>query len=221
MVLRSSNQMGLSVLLYNLVGSMTSKMASFKPEVPISQLVDDIGTKFQRLLPCFRGRATRRDKWQYCPMSEYVENRRWRPLKVEMIKRILHLVYTIATKFKRLYPCFWGRATRLDYCGDSTTCTFMRNWRWRPVTGSLFDIMHISSCIHDSNEIPTTKLTFSGSGNKTGLLCRLPDAWICKELEMARLNKQLTDTIFNSQLIHTSAVSAIVWLCSPTLKTLV
>ena len=38
-------------------------------EVPISQFVNNIGTKFQRQYPCFRGRATREDKWQYYPMS--------------------------------------------------------------------------------------------------------------------------------------------------------
>ena len=71
---RSSNPNGQSALLLNLTGSM----ASFKPEVLISQLVDNMWTKFQRLYPCFRGWATRRDKWQYCPMSGYIENRRWR-----------------------------------------------------------------------------------------------------------------------------------------------
>jgi len=32
-------------MLYNLTGSNKSNMAAFKPEVPISKLVDKIGTK--------------------------------------------------------------------------------------------------------------------------------------------------------------------------------
>ena len=45
---------------------------------------------------------------------------------------------------------------------------------------------------------------FSGSGNKTRLLRKLVDVWICKELMMAHIYFQLTDTISNSELIHTS-----------------
>ena len=50
---RCSNPMGLSVLLRDLTGSMKTKMASFKPEVPASQLVKDIVTKFQWLYRVF------------------------------------------------------------------------------------------------------------------------------------------------------------------------
>ena len=39
-----------------------------------------IATTFQRLYPCFRGRATRRDWWKCSPTSGYVGNQRWRPL---------------------------------------------------------------------------------------------------------------------------------------------
>jgi len=42
-------------MLYNLTGSKKSNMAAFKPEVPISKLVNKIGTKVQRLYTCFRG----------------------------------------------------------------------------------------------------------------------------------------------------------------------
>ena len=69
MLARSSKPMILCVLWWDLTGSMKTKMASFKPEVSLSQLVNNIGTKFQRLYQCFRGQATRGDKWQYCPMS--------------------------------------------------------------------------------------------------------------------------------------------------------
>ena len=43
--------MELPIMLYDLTRSEKSKMASFKPELPISLLVDNIGTKFQRLYP--------------------------------------------------------------------------------------------------------------------------------------------------------------------------
>ena len=45
---------------------------------------------------------------------------------------------------------------------------------------------------------------FSESGNKIKLLLELTDARLCKELKIAHSNCQLTDAIFNSQLIHTS-----------------
>jgi len=36
--------MGLTKMLYDQIGSEKSNMAAFKPEVPISKLVDKIGT---------------------------------------------------------------------------------------------------------------------------------------------------------------------------------
>jgi hypothetical protein len=48
-------------MLCDLTGSEKSNMAASKPEVPISQLVDKIGTKFQRVCLCFRGPAFRRE----------------------------------------------------------------------------------------------------------------------------------------------------------------
>jgi len=46
----------------------------------LSQLVYVIATKFQRLHPYFRGQTTDLDYWEYCPMSGYDVNQRWRPL---------------------------------------------------------------------------------------------------------------------------------------------
>ena len=131
---------------------MQTKMASFKPEVPISQVEHNMGTNFQRLYPCFVGRAIRGDKWQYCPMSIFfVENRRWPPLTgskndITYISACLH----DSNKIPRLYPCF---SRRLDYCGDCLTCGFVRNGRWRSATGSRNNITHSSAFIRDSNEI--------------------------------------------------------------------
>jgi len=39
----------LTKMLYNLTGSKKSNMVAFKPEVPISKILDKIGTKIQRL----------------------------------------------------------------------------------------------------------------------------------------------------------------------------
>jgi len=39
-----------------------------------------MATKFQRLRPCLRDKATRIGYWEYCTMSERVVNQRWRPL---------------------------------------------------------------------------------------------------------------------------------------------
>jgi len=52
---RSSYPMGLSQMLYDQTGSDKSNMVAFKPEVPISKLVDKIRKKVQRLCIRFRG----------------------------------------------------------------------------------------------------------------------------------------------------------------------
>ena len=75
----------------------------------------------------------------------------------------------MATKFQRLYPCFRVRATRLHYCGDCSTCGFVSNQRWRPVTGNIYDITQISASTHDCREIPTAVAMFSRSRYTTGL----------------------------------------------------
>jgi len=54
--------MELSKMLYNQTGSKKFNMVAFKPEAPISKLVDKIETKVQRLYIyiniCLRGHAT-------------------------------------------------------------------------------------------------------------------------------------------------------------------
>ena len=78
------------------------------------------------------------------------------------------LVYMIITKFQRIYPCFQGRATGLDYSGSSLACALEGNQRWRPVTGRRKDITNISACAHVSNEILTAIPMFSGQGRRHG-----------------------------------------------------
>ena len=75
-------------------------------------------------------------------------------------------MYTIATKFLRLYPCFWGRATRLDNCGDYPTCGWAGNRRWRSLTESRYDITHISARSYSSYEIPAAIPNFWGRATR-------------------------------------------------------
>ena len=49
-------------------GSRKSNMAAAKPELPISQLVEEITEKLQRLDPCFWGRRTQGLYYGSCPM---------------------------------------------------------------------------------------------------------------------------------------------------------
>ena len=125
--------------------------------------------------------------------------------KVDMTKRIYQLVYIIATKFQRLYPCFRGRATRFDYCGDGPTCWFVKNWRWWPVTGSIYDIsvsklVYTIATILQRLYIPM----FFGSGYKTRLWWLLDrrrvDLWTVKD---GVYKLPVNGPIYNSQLICT------------------
>ena len=59
--LGSDNLMRLLRMLRDLTGSAKSKMAAIKPEVMISQLVDELATKFQRLHPSSKGPAFKWD----------------------------------------------------------------------------------------------------------------------------------------------------------------
>ena len=76
--------------------------------------------------------------------------------------RISQLVYNIAITFKRLYPCFRGQATQVNYNRrDSQMCGLVEK-RWRPLTRNRNNITYISACIHDSNAIPTAILMLWG-----------------------------------------------------------
>ena len=71
--------MKLTGMLNNQTGSENSEIAASKPEVPISQPVDMIGTHFQRLYQCFRSQAhggTSGDTFRRL----YIVNQRRRPL---------------------------------------------------------------------------------------------------------------------------------------------
>ena len=66
-----------------------------------------------------------------------------------------------------------------------TVITADENWRrnskLQPLTGSRFEIKFILARIHDSNEIPTAILMYSGGqarGNKERLVRILSDVWV-------------------------------------------
>jgi len=61
--------------------------------------------------------------------------------------------------------------------------------KWLPISGSRYEITHISASIHDRNEIPTAIPMFSRSGDTTKLLRRLSDVRIRGKSKMAAINR--------------------------------
>jgi len=62
------------------------------------------------------------------------------------------------------------------------------NQRWLPITGSRYEITHISAYIHERNEIPMAIPMFSRSGNTTEVLRRMPDVQLGDKSKMAACN---------------------------------
>jgi len=58
------------------------------------------------------------------------------------------------------------------------------------ITGNAYAITNISDCIHDSDEISTATLTFSGSSNKLRLMWILSDVSVTRKLKMAAINRK-------------------------------
>jgi len=97
---------------------------------------------------------------------------KWRLLsEVNMEWHISQLVCEMATKFQRLYLFFRCQATRMDCSKHCRVSGWVRNQRWRPITGSDCGTTYISACMLDSNDIPTAIPMFSMSSNtiSTGL----------------------------------------------------
>src|SRR5664279_3866482 len=63
----SSNSMALWPILSDITGNRKSKMAAYKPEVLITQPLDYIATRFQRLSSHFRGPVIQRHYGRFCP----------------------------------------------------------------------------------------------------------------------------------------------------------
>ena len=73
--------MGLVQILSDQTGCGKSNMAASKPEEPISPLLGEIATNFQKLfMAMFWGRATRLDRCENCPNCGFVMSQKWRPL---------------------------------------------------------------------------------------------------------------------------------------------
>jgi len=101
--------------------------------------------------------------------------------------------YMIATKFQQLYLCFWGQGSgnteRL--VGYSLMSGYVVNQRWRPLTGSLYEITYISARTHDSNGISTANPTFSRSRNSVELVSILPDVNGSRKFKMAAVKQEV------------------------------
>jgi hypothetical protein len=69
----------------------------------------------------------------------------------DMESRVSQLLDQTATKFQRLRPCFRDPATQWDQCGYCTMHREVENQRWRPLTGSGYDMIY-PSLYNDSNE---------------------------------------------------------------------
>jgi len=91
----------------------------------------------------------------------------------------------IATKFQRLYPCFWGQVTRKEEWEYFLMSGYVVNQRWRPLTGNRYEITYISARIHDSNDISTATPIFSRSSNSVELVSILPDVNGSRKFNMA------------------------------------
>jgi len=97
---------------------------------PRSQFLDKIGTKFQRLPPCFRG--ARNPTVLLGILSDVTGSQKSKMEASNLEIRISRLVDMIATKFQWLLPCFWGQGIQRynwEYC---LTLPEVRNPRWRP-----------------------------------------------------------------------------------------
>ena len=105
--------MELSRILSNQTGSGKSKMATYKLEIPISRLVDEIEAKFQRLSPVFQGPAIQRKT-----LNIVRPNRKWKIQDRGFQNRnyliIVRLVDEIKTKSQRLNLHFRDEAIQGD-----------------------------------------------------------------------------------------------------------
>ena len=73
--------MRLTGTLYDQTGNRKSNMAAAKTEVLITQLADQLGTRFQRQNYMFLGFPNSMEQMQYCTIAPEVGNPIWRPPK--------------------------------------------------------------------------------------------------------------------------------------------
>jgi len=68
---------------------------------------------------------------------------------------------------------------------------YVANQRWRPLTGSRYEITYISTSTHDSNEISTATPTFPRSSNSVKLVPILPDVNGSLKSKMAAVKQKV------------------------------
>ena len=104
-------------ILLDETGSGNFKMAAAEPHVPITQVLDKVATKFQRVTHIFVVRqlnGTKPDIAQ-CKRKTLIQNGdRQTGSKPEVL--ISQLLDKIATPFQRLHPHFRSPATQWHYC---------------------------------------------------------------------------------------------------------
>ena len=107
MILRSSYPIKQTRTLGVLAGSGNSKMVSSEPNVSISRLVDMMGHNSNGYIHVFGVRQhgeTSRDTFRRLSILQVKASGRIPEVNSKYC--VYQLVYTIATKFQRLYPCF-------------------------------------------------------------------------------------------------------------------
>jgi len=107
------------------------------------------------------------------------------------VHRISKLLYMIAAKFQRLYPCFWGWVTRRDYWEYCLMSEYVVYQRWRILTGSRYAITYISARIYDSNKISAVTPTFMRFSNSVELVSILPDVNGSRKSKMAAVKPEV------------------------------
>ena len=104
--------MGIVQILSDQTGCGKSNMAASKLGTPISQLPGEIETKLQRLYPCFRGQATRRDKWEYI-VQNHLFGAYSSICYISSPKLLLwHVASPAALSERDLYSCFFSFYSR-------------------------------------------------------------------------------------------------------------
>jgi len=148
--------------------SQKSKMAAEKTKLNVAQFLHTIATKFQRLYPCFRGRASRLDYSEECSMCGKLRNQIWRQNEETSL--------------------ITDRCLIQQEVLNGTHLIFI--WVWLTITGSRYEITYISASTHDINEILTAIPMFSRSGDTKKLLRRLSDVRIRDKSKMAAINRK-------------------------------
>jgi len=156
--------------------SRNSRWRSSKPEVHLFQLVEELPTQFQIIIPCCWGRAIQWWHSQHCHTTMEVGIQDG-PSKPEV--PIFQLVEELATRFQILIPCFRGRAIKWRHFKHCHSTWKSESKMAVVKTRSTY----ISACGGACKAISNHNTTFSGSGNSVAplptLLSRFYSLAIC------------------------------------------